>query len=221
VLITLTTDFGRQSQGVGMMEAGPDNGVLLPAVVVLGGVVEARQITNPRGHAPSVTAARQVQVPQSWMLPLGTLLGAGALGLIAGFAVPALGVAAATGLVLFFIGAIIAHLRVGDVHLGGAAAFLALGFLITARFLGSFDELCGLAQPRRHDLVPGPERAPEPAAPVAQHRLRPDRRVQRIQQPGDVGVDRRRPSWSRRACTTVRRNADSSRWRTSWLVARV
>jgi S-adenosyl-L-methionine hydrolase (adenosine-forming) len=114
VLITLTTDFGKQSQGVGMMEAviaeiapqarvvhymhgledyntmsaarvletvqfimpaihvcvcdpgvgtarrplailtsrgdvlvGPDNGVLLPAAVVLGGAVEARQITNP------------------------------------------------------------------------------------------------------------------------------------------------------------------------------
>ena len=115
MIVTLTSDFGVQSQGVGMMEAviaeiapdvrvihyrhglpdydttsaarvletvqfvapaihvcvcdpgvgtsrrplailtgrgdilvGPDNGVLLPAAAVLGGVVEAREITNPR-----------------------------------------------------------------------------------------------------------------------------------------------------------------------------
>lgn len=77
-------------------------------------------------HPVPVAAAKQVQVPQSWMLPLGALLGAGALGLVAGFAVPALGLLAATGLVLYFVGAIIAHLRVGDFHLGRPAAALAL-----------------------------------------------------------------------------------------------
>ncbi|MFE3448323.1 DoxX family protein [Nonomuraea sp. NPDC059194] len=77
-------------------------------------------------HPIPVAAAKQVQVPQTWMLPMGTLLGAGALGLVAGLAVPALGVSAATGLVLYFIGAIIAHVRVGDFQLGKAAAFLAL-----------------------------------------------------------------------------------------------
>lgn len=77
-------------------------------------------------HPIPVAAAKAVQVPQSWMIPLGTLLGAAALGLFAGLAVPALGIAAATGLVLYFIGAIIAHLRVRDFALGPAAVLLTL-----------------------------------------------------------------------------------------------
>ena len=53
-------------------------------------------------HNKSVaeTAAR-LRVPVSWQVPLGFLLGAGSLGLVAGFAVPALGTAAASGLVLY------------------------------------------------------------------------------------------------------------------------
>jgi hypothetical protein len=54
----------------------------------------------------------QVHVPRSWLPTLGMLKLAGAVGLVAGlFGVPAIGVAAATGLVLFFIGAVITHLR--------------------------------------------------------------------------------------------------------------
>jgi hypothetical protein len=43
------------------------------------------------------------------MLPFGTLLAAGALGLLVGFAVPVIGTAAAIGLVLYFLGAVGAH----------------------------------------------------------------------------------------------------------------
>jgi DoxX-like family len=85
--------------------------------------------------AESVKAvADRVQVSQRWMLPLGMLLASGAVGLIAGFAVPALGVAAATGLVTYFICAVTAHLRVGDRGFGGAVFFLllALGALTTS-----------------------------------------------------------------------------------------
>jgi DoxX-like family len=98
--------------------------VALTSITAIGAAVGAWM--NFVRHPIPVAAAKQVQVPQSWTLPLGTLLGAGALGLVAGFAVPALGVSAATGLVLYFIGAIIAHLRVSDVHLGRATAVLAL-----------------------------------------------------------------------------------------------
>jgi hypothetical protein len=43
---------------------------------------------------------------------LGTLKVAGAIGLLGGLVgPPAIGIAAATGLVLYFIGAVIAHLR--------------------------------------------------------------------------------------------------------------
>jgi DoxX-like family len=60
----------------------------------------------------AVANAAKVEVPASWLLPLGALKFAGALGLIAGIVVPLIGVAAAIGLVLFFVCAIFAHLRV-------------------------------------------------------------------------------------------------------------
>ncbi|MGV0742912.1 DoxX family protein [Mycolicibacterium sp. XJ870] len=81
---------------------------------------------NYTHHPIPVAAAKQVQVPQSWMVPLGTLQGAGALGLIAGFVLPPIGLAAAIGLVLFFIGAVIAHLRVGDRHFSAVLPALTL-----------------------------------------------------------------------------------------------
>jgi hypothetical protein len=70
--------------------------------------------------------ADRVQVSQRWMLPLGTVLASGAVGLITGFAVPALGTAAAIGLVLYFICAVTVHLRVRDRQIGGAVFFLLL-----------------------------------------------------------------------------------------------
>jgi SNF family Na+-dependent transporter len=77
--------------------------------------------------AQSVKAvADRVGVSRRWMVPLGTLLASGAVGLVAGLAVPALGTAAALGLVLYFVCAVIAHLRVHDRQLGGAVFFLLL-----------------------------------------------------------------------------------------------
>jgi SNF family Na+-dependent transporter len=70
--------------------------------------------------------ADRVQVSRAWMAPLGMLLASGAVGLLIGFAVPALGTAAAIGLVLYFICAVTAHLRVGDRRIGGAVFFLLL-----------------------------------------------------------------------------------------------
>lgn len=59
----------------------------------------------------------EVGVPRSWLLPLGALKLAGALGLLAGLlGVKALGIAAATGLVLFFIGAVVTHLKAGILY---------------------------------------------------------------------------------------------------------
>lgn len=53
----------------------------------------------------------RLRVPQTWMFPLGALKAAGALGLLVGIWVPAIGVAAAVGLVLFFAGAIATVVR--------------------------------------------------------------------------------------------------------------
>lgn len=70
--------------------------------------------------------ADRVRVSQKWMIPFGTLLAAGAIGLLIGIAVPALGKAAALGLILYFICAISAHIRARDRGFGGAVFFLAL-----------------------------------------------------------------------------------------------
>jgi len=66
------------------------------------------------------------RVPRSWVPVLGALLAAGSLGLLAGFAVPLLGSLAAAGLVLYFLGALIAHLRVGSRQLAGWAVFFSV-----------------------------------------------------------------------------------------------
>jgi hypothetical protein len=70
--------------------------------------------------------AERVRVSQRWMVPLGTLLASGALGLLIGLAAPVLGTAAAIGLVVYFICALSAHIRVHDPQLGGAVSFLVL-----------------------------------------------------------------------------------------------
>jgi len=49
---------------------------------------------------------------------------AGAVGLVGGIWWPPIGIAAGIGLVLYFVGAIVAHLRVGDVKGIGSAAFM-------------------------------------------------------------------------------------------------
>ncbi len=80
--------------------------------------------------------ADKVQVSQKWMVPFGVLLAAGAVGLVAGVAVPAVGIAAAIGLVVYFICALGAHVRVGDRNVGGAITFLLLAVASLATDVG-------------------------------------------------------------------------------------
>ncbi len=81
-------------------------------------------------HNKSVAqTAERLDVPVSWQVPLGSLLGAGSVGLLAGFAVPALGTAAGCGLVLYFVCAAGFHIRARDTLLSAWAnwsAFFAL-----------------------------------------------------------------------------------------------
>ena len=65
------------------------------------------------------------RLPRSWVPVLGMLLAAGSAGLLAGFAVPLVGTLSAAGLVLYFVGALVAHLRVGSRQLAGRAVFFA------------------------------------------------------------------------------------------------
>ncbi|MFL1377964.1 MULTISPECIES: DoxX family protein [unclassified Nocardiopsis] len=103
----------------------------LPAVVACG----AASIANLTGHRHPREQADLLGVPHTWIPVLGSLLGAGALGLLVGAAVPAVGLAAAAGLVLYFAGALVTHLRAGDLHLGAWALFFGASALALAAHL--------------------------------------------------------------------------------------
>jgi uncharacterized membrane protein len=88
------------------------------AVTVVAAIAYAFAAVLNFTHNKSVAeTAERLRVPVSWQVPLGFLLAAGALGLLAGFAVPALGTAAACGLVLYFLCAAGAHIRTRDTRL--------------------------------------------------------------------------------------------------------
>ena len=93
-------------------------------------------VTYLIGHDYPKTQLDMKRLPRSWMLMLGTLLAAGSVGLLAGFAVPLLGTLAAAGLVLYFVGALIAHLRVGSRQLVGWAVFFTSTVAALALSLG-------------------------------------------------------------------------------------
>ncbi|WP_227979807.1 DoxX family protein [Nocardia spumae] len=81
-----------------------------------------------------VEPLRTYGVPRSWWNPLALAKSAGALGLIAGFFVPPIGIAAAIGLILYFLGAAATTIRAHSysttvfpvLYLIPAAATLAL-----------------------------------------------------------------------------------------------
>ena len=81
---------------------------------------------NFAGAESVKVVADRVRVSQKWMIPFGTVLAAGAIGLLVGLVMPVLGKAAAIGLILYFVCAIGAHARARDPGFGGAVFFLAL-----------------------------------------------------------------------------------------------
>jgi hypothetical protein len=77
-------------------------------------------------------ALAKPRVPESWLTMLGALKALGALGLLVGIFVPAIGLAAAAGVVLYFVGAVIAHLRVRDYAIApaGVLGLVAVAALV-------------------------------------------------------------------------------------------
>ena len=74
-----------------------------------------------------------VGVPLKYFPALAACEAAGAMGLVLGLLWTPLGVAAGIGLMLYFLGAVVSHLRVGDVKGIGPALFmltLAAGALV-------------------------------------------------------------------------------------------
>ncbi|WP_166982312.1 DoxX family protein [Paramicrobacterium fandaimingii] len=84
------------------------------------------------GHEYPKSQADMKGVPRRYVPVLGTLLAVGAIGLLAGLVVPPIGVVASAGLVLYFMGAILAHLRVGSRDILGGIVFLVIAVTILA-----------------------------------------------------------------------------------------
>ncbi len=104
-------------------------------VAVLAAAANAYFATNDFIRADWVLAnMTRVGVPRSWLFPLAALKTAGALGLLVGIGVPLIGVAAAAGLILFFVGAIVTHVRAHAEALSyaypGTLLLLAVGSLV-------------------------------------------------------------------------------------------
>lgn len=93
-------------------------------------------VTYLIGHDFPKAQVDMKRLPRSWMPMLGTLLAAGSAGLLAGFAVPPVGTLAAAGLVLYFVGALVAHLRVGSRQLVGWAVFFVTAVAALALNVG-------------------------------------------------------------------------------------
>ncbi|GBE65195.1 hypothetical protein MFM001_16570 [Mycobacterium sp. MFM001] len=79
--------------------------------------------------APIIPGMEAAGVPLSWLtFPIGTLKTLGALGLVVGLWVPAIGLAAAGGLIVFFVCAMYTHVLANDIsaQFGLASLFLGL-----------------------------------------------------------------------------------------------
>src|SRR5260370_17756344 len=83
-------------------------------------------------YKPILINMAKTGVPESWITMLGVVKTAGAIGLLVGIGVPLIGTAAAIGLVQFFFGAIMTHLRARDYSFGLAIVFLLLAVVALA-----------------------------------------------------------------------------------------
>ncbi len=101
--------------------------ILFALFAVVSGMLKIRR------HPLQVRVIHEtVGIPLKYLPLLAACLFAGAAGLVLGIWWPPLGIAAGIGLALYFVGAVVAHLRVGDIKGVGPAAFwmvLAAGAL--------------------------------------------------------------------------------------------
>ncbi|WP_406389770.1 DoxX family protein [Streptomyces sp. NBC_00887] len=97
-----------KTSGYAMFIAYAAVGILLALALSASAV-----LTFTRNETVAASMAK-VGVPDSWFPRLAVLKAAGAAGLLVGLAVPFIGAAAAAGAVLYFIGAVITHVRAKD-----------------------------------------------------------------------------------------------------------
>ncbi|MBV9278898.1 MAG: DoxX family protein [Chloroflexi bacterium] len=83
----------------------------LTVTVLLSGLLVFSAAADYVRYSRVLSAMARAGVPESWLTTLATLKAAGAAGLLLGLAIPVIGLAAAAGVTLFFVGAIITHIR--------------------------------------------------------------------------------------------------------------
>lgn len=115
------------------LQLGMTAAVIVAIAIALNG---AMALTDLFGARFVLANSAEVGVPRSWVPTLGLLKGAGAVGLLVGLvAFPPLGVAAAIGLIAFFVGAVITHIRARVFYnIAFPAGFLALAVLALGAF---------------------------------------------------------------------------------------
>lgn len=109
--------------------------IAFTVVTIIAIVINAGEAVANFARIPFVkNNAAAVGVPESWLPGLGLAKGAGALGLAAGLAgLQPVGVAAAAGLVLFFVCALVAHIRAKVYHnIAGPILFLCFSIAALA-----------------------------------------------------------------------------------------
>ena len=110
--------------------------IIVSAVAAAANIFAAiNDFTRPKWLLANMTRLR---VPESWLPVLGLLKAAGALGLLIGIGAPLIGIAAAAGLTLYFIGAVITHLRARDFALGNGGPVFFLLLALAALVLGIY-----------------------------------------------------------------------------------
>jgi hypothetical protein len=103
----------------------------LAITFIVAGMVALSAIMKIRRDPRIVRVINEiVGVPLNYFPVLAACEFAGALGLVLGIFWPLLGVVAGVGLVLYFMGAIVSHLRVGDFKGVGPAAFMFVAVII-------------------------------------------------------------------------------------------
>ncbi len=97
----------------------------LVTTIVLAATAMFSGIGKVRGDPHIVQVIHEVVgVPMKYFSVLAACEFAGALGVVLGIWWPLLGAAAGIGLVIYFVGACVSHLRVGDIKGIGPAAFM-------------------------------------------------------------------------------------------------
>ncbi|MFC7546134.1 DoxX family protein [Plantactinospora sp. GCM10030261] len=113
---------------------------LLLAVTVVCALANAAEVVAKAVRAPFVMRnSAEVGLAPRWIPYLAVVEGAGVAGLTLGLlGLPLIGLAAAIGLVLFFVGAVGAHIRARVFHnIAFPAAFLVLAVAAVGYFAGT------------------------------------------------------------------------------------